>query len=408
MPSATTPAAVWRRLASPTSPSYNGLLGMAVWSTQHGPHLIEYHTRHGQRPVAAVRAVPSLRAAAAEFVDAFPSDDVGMAWQHPAPSPDMAPDELVGSLFAQPKTFDVHPSRVIEGVLDAVGTAAAAAGTVAPTPTLTPIELAAGRTYVPRPVADTTDVAMLRAARGHLPTRIKGLPSNGKTMLAEAAFGDDLIVVQGHGDLMVDDLIGRYLPDPGSSGYHWHDGPVVRAMKDGKVLLVDELTRAPSDTVNALLSATDDRRMLVIDGRPDLPVVHAADGFHVVVTYNETGVGVRPLDPAVVRRFPLELEVTTDLNLVAQLGVDDRFIEVARRLRALDRKAAEHGELSVWSPQTGHLLKAQQALELLGERGGAGVLLAACTEAHDRAGVAEVISDVFAIDNPALTQEELP
>lgn len=401
----TASAAVWRRRGAASRREYTGPLGMAVWASPEGPQLIELHDHPHRRPVIKFVAQPSLRRALETFAEAFPDDGSAHAWDHPAPEAGTGLERVADELFTRPRNYQWHPQKAMETVTEPA-VPAPQHRDVSPAAAES-ITLAGGRAYWPRPMGEFTDVEVLRRARGRLQTRIKGLPANGKTMLAEAAFGDDLIVVQGHGDLSVDDLVGRYLPNTDADGYSWHDGPLVRAMREGKVLLFDEVTRAPSDTVNALLSATDDRRMLVLDGRPDLPVVHAADGFHVVVTYNETGVGVRPLDPAVIRRFPLELEVTTDLNLVAALGVDERLISVASRLRQLEQRAIESGELGLWTPQTGHLLNAQNALELLGATGGAGVLLAACTEPQDRNTVAEVLTDVFGIDQPTLTQEAM-
>lgn len=273
---------------------------------------------------------------------------------------------------------------------------------------LEPVSLPDGRAYRPRPVGDTTDVQLLRQARGSLFTRIVGVSGNGKTMLAEAAFGDDLIVVEGHGDLSVDDLVGKWIPREDGPGYRFAYGPLAEAMRRGKVLLIDDLTRAPSDTVNVLMGPADDRRMLVIDALPDEPVLHAADGFHIVVTYNQTGVGVRPLDAAILRRFPLQLEATTDYGLVADLGVDARLVRVGRLLAARAAAAGQAGRRSGWAPQTDHLLKSQTALDMgLGVQVAASMLLAACPEPQHQPEVLDVLVEVFGPAVGPLVQQEL-
>ncbi|MCT1885783.1 AAA family ATPase [Dietzia cinnamea] len=288
---------------------------------------------------------------------------------------------------------------------------------VQPSPSSTPASFAGplesvplrdGRVYRPRPVGDTTDVQILRQARGSLFTRIVGASGNGKTMLAEAAFGEDLIVVEGHGDLAVDDLVGKWIPREDGPGYRFAYGPLAEAMRQGKVLLIDDLTRAPSDTINVLMGPADDRRMLVIDALPDEPVLHAADGFHIVVTYNQTGVGVRPLDAAILRRFPLQLEATTDYGLVAELGVDARLVRVGRLLAARAAVAGQSGRRPGWAPQTDHLLKSQKALDMgMGVQVAASMLFAACPEPQHQPEVLDVLVEVFGSPVGPLVQQEL-
>lgn len=271
-----------------------------------------------------------------------------------------------------------------------------------------PVTLADGRIYRPRPVANTTDVQLLRQARGELFTRIVGVSGNGKTMLAEAAFGDDLLVVEGHGDLTVDDLVGKWIPREDGPGYRFAYGPLAEAMIQGKVLLIDDLTRAPSDTINVLMGPADDRRMLVIDALPDEPVLRAAAGFHLVATYNQTGVGVRPLDAAILRRFPLQIEATTDYGLVADLGVDPRLVRVGRLLAERSAAAHQAGRRLGWAPQTDHLLKSQKALDMgLGDQVAASMLLTACPEPQNQPEVLDVLAEVFGPAVGALVQQEL-
>lgn len=404
------PVAVWRlRDSIERRRLANGddvLIGMLLWSPPAGPQLIEVHRQHGARDALVSAPVAATRGAAHTFAETFP-DGEAHAWLGRLDATvDAAATELQ-EVFKRPtdrSQYQWVPQKAAAAVVNAAATEKVAPKAPAESEAAAPIQLHGRREYWPRPLAESTDVEVLRAARGQLGTRIKGRPGNGKTMLVEAAFGSDLVVVQGHGDLTKDDLVGRYLPGDGPGGFEWHDGPLLHAMKTGRVLLVDEVTRAPSDTVNALLSATDDRRMLVLDERPDLPVVHASEGFHVVVTYNEFGVGVRPLDAAVTRRFPLEIEATTDTALLDRLGVHERLLTVHRRLERLDQHNRGNGGPGVWTPQTGHLLQAQKSLDLLGPTVAAGVLVAACTEPQDRIAVSDVVGDVFGIGDPVLTQ----
>ncbi|MDN5759301.1 MAG: AAA family ATPase [Tomitella sp.] len=256
--------------------------------------------------------------------------------------------------------------------------------------------------YLPRDLAGQPDYLVLRRLRGTLNVRLKGLPGGGKTTLPAAAFGDDLITVQGHDDLTVPHMVGSYLPETDGS-FTWTDGPLTAAMRHGKVFLLDEATRAPTGTVNALLSVADHRGVLVLDDRPDLPPVHAADGFTMIITYNEEGVGVRPLDDAVKRRFPFELTVETDYDVAAQLGVDPRLTKVGRNLATTNAERGEYG-IPLWRPQMAHLLDAQAILDAgLGDEMAAATLVSACDEPDDATIVRETVTRVFGIDAAPLT-----
>lgn len=254
-----------------------------------------------------------------------------------------------------------------------------------------------GHSYWPRTIFGTADVDALRAIRGHMNVRIVGPPGCGKTTLPRAAFGDEVITVQGHGDLTVAGLYGQWLPAPPGADveFIWVDGPLTVAAKTGAVFLFDEANRAPEEVIGALLSATDDRRAIVINDRPDQPVVHAADGFMLIITYNEDDHGVRPLSRALLRRCPFQIRVDTDFDIAGSAGVDQDLIAVAENCKTA---ALEHAQAICgpprWWPQMADLLAATQAMSVLGTASAAGVLLAACPS-QDRAWLATIIQTVF-------------
>ncbi|HIT76218.1 MAG TPA: AAA family ATPase [Candidatus Avipropionibacterium avicola] len=412
------PVAWWRRKGAATR-GKDEPEAMLLWQDpDSGPQLVAAHRGQAGLTLSADAALLTKEAGAA-FTEAAPTrvysdvtylqvDQSGPTYdqllellQGPAPSAALLGDLGDSAREALAPPAPAEPAPAASSPRPAVG-----ASTVVG---LDPVPLPDGRVYRPRPVADTTDVQLLRQARGLLFTRLVGLSGNGKTMLAEAAFGDDLIVVEGHGDLTVDDLVGKWVPREDGPGYRFAYGPLAVAMQQGKVLLIDDMTRAPSDTINVLMGPADDRRMLVIDALPDEPVLRAADGFHLIATYNQTGVGVRPVDEAILRRFPLQIEVTTDYGLVAALGVDPRLVQVGRRLADRSAAAVQAGRRPGWAPQTDHLLKSQKALEMgLGEQVAVSMLLAACPTPQHQPEVREVLAEVFGPFAGPLTQQELP
>ena len=263
------------------------------------------------------------------------------------------------------------------------------------------IELRNGERYVPRELFGRRDVDVLREIRGRHHVRLVGPPGGGKTTLPQAAFGDDLITVQGVKSLTAASLVGQFLPTDPASGaaWTWSDGPLTVAMREGKVLLIDEINRAGDEVEAAILSATDSRAEIVIADRPDLDPIQAADGFMVIITYNDHDHGTRPLSAALRRRFPIELRVDSDYAIAAKQGVDDKLILVANNLRSSATAfAAAHNTTPRWYPQTPDLVAANAMLASFGVEAAAGVFTASCPDSTIHGQIREVFTSVFGLE----------
>jgi midasin len=88
--------------------------------------------------------------------------------------------------------------------------------------------------------------------------------------------------------------------------FEWHDGPLVHAMRQGGVLLLDELSLADDSVLERLNSVLEPSKTLVLaeKGGSDADVIRGSPGFQIVATMNPGGdFGKKELSPALRNRF---------------------------------------------------------------------------------------------------------
>jgi len=245
-----------------------------------------------------------------------------------------------------------------------------------------------GDTYYARKWGEHSDVAVLRTAREHQHyALLYGEPGTGKTAAVEAAFADTgLHTVLGSGDTEVADLIGGYVQTP-SGAFIWEDGPLLKAAERGETLLVDEIGLIDTKVLSILYGLMDGRREYTVTANPERGTVKAAPGFFVVAATNPNAPGVR-LSEALLSRFTLQVEMTTDWSLARKLGVPTQMVTVAQNLS----KKRQSNEVS-WAPQMRELLAYRDIEKLFGTKFAVANLLAAAPEI-DRPLVADVFSRV--------------
>jgi hypothetical protein len=257
-----------------------------------------------------------------------------------------------------------------------------------------------GEEYRPREIMGHTDVALMRKFRAiNMNFRLAGPPGAGKTASVEAAFGTDLITVSGHGDMTVANLVGTHLPLPDGT-WKWQDGPLTKAMKEGRPFFVDECNRIPVEVLNILFSAMDGRGMIRLDDRPDDPIVYAAKGFFVCMGYNPNTIGARQLDEALVSRFRVQIDVYTDHATAKALGVPAVALRIAANLKTKDEKDRAAGGPGFYTPQMRELLTFRDIVkEGLGEDFALATLVASCPNPMDMPTLVDTIKSVAKIDS---------
>ena len=104
----------------------------------------------------------------------------------------------------------------------------------------------------------------------------------------------------------------------------WHDGPFVRAMREGKRLVVNELTNASADVLAILFPVLESPETAELT-LPSGETVRPAPGFHVVATDNHAP---DRLPEALRDRFVAFLRVTQP-HPDALAGLDDDLRELA-------------------------------------------------------------------------------
>ena len=267
-----------------------------------------------------------------------------------------------------------------------VTTPASSGASSSAAPVTGPVMRPNGMAYHPRQLSGMADVTALRKLRdAGVAALMYGPPGTGKTSVIEAAF-PDLVTVQGDGDTTVADLVGEYT-QTGDGRYVFVHGPLVRAMREGRTLFVDDATLIPPTVLAVVYPAMDGRRQIIVKANGG-ETVDAAPGFYVVAGHNP-GVHGAILTDALSSRFSAQVHVSTDYDLAAQLNVDRRAVKVARNLAT--RQA--NGEVG-WAPQLRELLAFQKIADVLGATSAAGNLVGTAPE-DDRATVAAVVRDVF-------------
>lgn len=186
--------------------------------------------------------------------------------------------------------------------------------------------------YVGNPRLVEVAVATLATDRALL---LIGVPGTAKSWLSEhlaaAISGDSTLMIQGTAG--TDESALRYgwnyarLLAEGPSMAALVQSPMMRAMADGKIARVEELTRVPSEVQDTLITILSEKTLPIHELRAE---VQARRGFNVIATANNRDKGVNELSSALARRFNTVVLPTPE-TLDEEVGI------VARRVEDLGR-----------------------------------------------------------------------
>jgi nitric oxide reductase NorQ protein len=145
-------------------------------------------------------------------------------------------------------------------------------------------------------------------------------------------------------------LVGAKTLENGAIGFE--QGILVKSMKEGNMLYLDEINSAEADVLLRLDEALDDRRQLVLKESSG-ELINAAKGWFVVATINPLShVGTKELPPQLLSRFPIRLRLDyppeeIEFQIVKQYssGSHEKDIMQGIKLANILRQAAAVEEL---------------------------------------------------------------
>jgi MoxR-like ATPase len=187
---------------------------------------------------------------------------------------------------------------------------------------------------------------------------LEGPPGTSKSTLLRAItaeWGIPLVFVEGNADLTPAKLVGHHNPArvlrEDYSPDNFVDGPLLRAMREGGFLYIEEFNRAPEDTINTLLTAMAERQVTV----PTAGTVTASATFRVIASMNPyDNVGTTRLSTSVHDRI-CRLAVSYQ-DAAAERGIvalraplpglaDSRYKRLVGDAVAVTRATREHPDI---------------------------------------------------------------
>ncbi len=205
--------------------------------------------------------------------------------------------------------------------------------------------------YIITPFVERNLLNLVRAtSTRRFPVLLQGPTSSGKTSMVEylaKISGNKFVRINNHEHTDLQEYLGTYVTGPNGQ-LQYQEGILVRALREGYWIILDELNLAPTDVLEALNRLLDDNRELLIPETQQ--VVRPHENFMLFATQNPPGMygGRKVLSRAFRNRF-LELhfddipedELETILRERSQIAPSfcTKIVAVYRKLSILRQKS---------------------------------------------------------------------
>jgi hypothetical protein len=222
--------------------------------------------------------------------------------------------------------------------------------------------LASTSHYIPRTFAgnvgefETFDYAL----EHHLNVLIEGETGTGKTSGVMAYCAQrhlNFFAVPCNSAIDFTQVIGGLFPNADGK-LEWVDGGITRIVREGGVLLINELNNAPKNLSQYLMSLLDDRRSITLMGHGN-EVVTAHKDLLIVADQNPNYRGTQLLNEAWKDRFEIKLRYNYDNAIEKKIVTSSALLELANGIRSTSRQneyASDRGTIFE-TPVSPRLLK---------------------------------------------------
>ena len=147
-------------------------------------------------------------------------------------------------------------------------------------------------------------IAALAAGKNVL---LEGPPGTTKSTILRTIARESEVpfyMIEGSADLTPQKLIGIFNPvhvlKKGYKAEYFEPGPLLKAMKEGGILYIEEFNRMPEDAANVLIRAMEEREIVV----PRLGIIKAKPSFRVIAGMNPyDDIGTSRVSRAIMDRF---------------------------------------------------------------------------------------------------------
>lgn len=136
----------------------------------------------------------------------------------------------------------------------------------------------------------------------------------------------------------VEDFVGQWVPAE-NGGFRWQDGVLPRLMKNGGVIMVDEINAAPPEILFVLHSVLDFREITLT--QKDGEVIKANPDFWFIGAMNPDYYGTERLNEALKDRFEVTLRYPYQREIERKLIKNGNLLEAAAKLRKMFHSPTE-------------------------------------------------------------------